>query len=918
MTNPLYLLPQFLVFLVSLRFFGESAVARNGSAESVALFHVGLVLDLKSEVGEMAESCISMALSDFYNVHTNYSTRLELHTVDSGGDSVGAASAALYLIKDVEVQALIGPQQSTQASFVIDLGEKAQVPILSFSATSPSLSPLRSPYFIRAAIDDSTQVKAIAAMIENFGWKEVILIYEDSEYGNEVIPYFIDAFQEIDVHVPYRICFPLDATNDQILKELHNLTTMQTRVFIVHMSSLVGSRLFINADNAGMMSQDYAWIVTDGLSSLLSPLESNAIDSMEGVLGVKPYIPKSKKLDEFKVRWKRMVYSNKSFSTEISEPTLYGLWAYDIVWALAMAIEKIGTLDPRFLSNTTDNLTDLSRLGYSPIGPQLLQIILNTSFRGLSGDFHLVKGQLISTAFQIFNVIGEGERLIGYWSPTGGISRHLQTTNKPSMSNLKDIVWPGDSTTKPKGWVIPTNGKEYLKVLVPKLDGFNQFVKVKRQDPITNKISNVTGYSIDVFRNATSRLPFGLPYEFYAHPIRKDNGSYDELIDEVYFKNFDAVVGDMTIWKNRSKYVDFTVPHSESGVVVVVPMKDDLEREIWMFVKPLSQGLWLVTIAGFIYIGVIVWILEYPTNTTLGVSRGERLQASLWYSFLTLIFAQRERIDNHLTRAVLLTWVLYVLILTQSYTASLSSTLTARQLKPTITDVNDISNKGYYVGYHAGSFVKDFLIDHLHLDELKLKSYSTPEEYHQALSNGTENGGVAAVFDELPYIQVFLNMYCKKYTTVGRTYSSAGFGFVFPKGSPLVSYLSREILSIIDDGTLDTYKGRWLENQTNCDNANASTSTSTNQLTLRSFGGLFLIIVVVSGLSLLIHFSLFVHTKWKSQTTKISPKLRWQKAGYKIIYITTALKGMSHVTEAGSMELQRMGTQNNREERRHC
>ncbi|XP_042477617.1 glutamate receptor 2.2-like [Macadamia integrifolia] len=357
-------------------------------------------------MGEIAESCISMALFDFYNfpTHANYTTRLELHTMDSQNDVVISASSA---------------------------------------------------------IDDSTQVKAIAAIIQAFEWKEVVLIYEDTQYGKGVIPYFIDAFQDIDVRVLYRSTIPLDANDDQILKELHKLTTVQTRVFIVHMSSSVGSRLFINANNVGLMSQGYAWIVTDGLSSLLASMDSNVIDSMQGVLGVRPYIPKSKQLEEFKVRRKRKFYSsNISNSETISDlPSLYGIWAYDTVWALAMAVERVGTLDPQFLrsSYTTNSLTDLSRIGYSPIGPRLLQTILSTRFKGLSGDFQLVKGQLKSYAFQIFNVIGEGERVIGYWTTTVGISKKLDTANKlrsnstNMMSNLKAVVWPGDSTTKPKG-----------------------------------------------------------------------------------------------------------------------------------------------------------------------------------------------------------------------------------------------------------------------------------------------------------------------------------------------------------------------------------------------------------------------------------------------------------------------------------
>ncbi|PKI26235.1 hypothetical protein CRG98_049076, partial [Punica granatum] len=84
------------------------------------------------------------------------------------------------------------------AKFVIDLGARAQVPIISFSATSPSLSPTQNSYFVRTTYDDSVQVKAIATVVQTFGWKEVVPVYEDTDYGNGLIPYITDAFQEID------------------------------------------------------------------------------------------------------------------------------------------------------------------------------------------------------------------------------------------------------------------------------------------------------------------------------------------------------------------------------------------------------------------------------------------------------------------------------------------------------------------------------------------------------------------------------------------------------------------------------------------------------------------------------------------------------------------------------------------------
>jgi ionotropic glutamate receptor len=80
------------------------------------------------------------------------------------------------------VQAIIGPKTSMQARFIIGIGNMTNVPILSYSATSPYLSAKQSKYFIRTALDDASQVPAISSLIEYFSWRQVVLIYEDFEF----------------------------------------------------------------------------------------------------------------------------------------------------------------------------------------------------------------------------------------------------------------------------------------------------------------------------------------------------------------------------------------------------------------------------------------------------------------------------------------------------------------------------------------------------------------------------------------------------------------------------------------------------------------------------------------------------------------------------------------------------------------
>lgn len=123
-------------------------------------------------------------------------------------------------------------------------------------------------------------------------------------------------------------------------------------------------------------------------------------------------------------------------------------------------------------------------------------------------------------------------------------------------------------------------------------------------------------------------------------------------------------------------------------------------------------------------------------------------------------------------------WLFVVLILTQSYTASLTSMLTVQQLEPTVTEVEQLIRKGDFVGYHKGSFVKEKLINELHFDKSKLVPLGRPDDYAEALSKGSSNNGVSAVFHEIPYLKLFLAKHCKNFMMVGPTYKTAGFGFV--------------------------------------------------------------------------------------------------------------------------------------------
>uniref|UniRef100_A0A5B7BTY4 Glutamate receptor n=1 Tax=Davidia involucrata TaxID=16924 RepID=A0A5B7BTY4_DAVIN len=869
--NPRYFLLSLLLYLF-MSVYNIAAVEVQNTSR-VVMVDVGLILDLDTTVGKMSQTCMSMALADFYanQYNYNYTTRIVLHTRDSNSDIVDAASAAIDLLKNVQVEAILGPQRSTQADFVIDIGDRAQVPIIS-PATSPSLSPKDTPYFVRVAQNASSQVEAIAAIVKAFGWREVVVLYEDNEYGSGIVPYLTEALQKMSTKVAYRSVMSPSAADDQILQELYKLKTMQTRVFVVHMLPTLASRLFLKVKEAGMMDKGYAWIITDVLTSLLDSLDPTVIDSMQGTLGVKPCIPKSNELNNFTKRWSKRFHQENP-DMDRTELNVFGPLAYDSIMALAMAVEKASiniNAEPRtrFIKKHRENrATDLAAIGTSTMGPKLLQSIRNIRFKGLSGDFHLVDGQLQSSAFEIVNIIGKG-RGIGFWTRQSGISEKLKLSNKnytTRKDDLRAIIWPGESNVVPKGWEIPT-GEKKLRIGVPVKNGFGEFVKVEK-DPQTNNIIP-TGFCIDVFKEVINSLPFAIPYEF----IPFEGESYDDLVRQVFLENYDAVVGDTTIVANRSMLVDFTLPFTESGVSMIVPIKDDERKNAWIFMKPLTMDLWLTTGAFFIFTGFVVWVLEHRVNKEFRGPPRKQVGMIFWFSFSTLVFAHKEKVISNLTRFVVIVWVFVVLVLTSSYTASLTSMLTVQQLQPTVTNINDLIKNGEYVGYQKGSFV-DGLLRSKKFDVSKFRNYSTLEEYDDALSRGSRNGGVAAIIDELPYIRLFLAKYCTKYTMLGPIYKTAGFGFGFPKGSPLIPDLSRAVLNITEGDKMDKIRKKWFGDEADCPEQDGAVVTS-DSLTVDSFKGLFLIAGVSSSSALIIFLLIFLYD---NREILVSDDSMWQK-----------------------------------------
>lgn len=136
-----------------------------------------------------------------------------------------------------------------------------------------------------------------------------------------------------------------------------------------------------------------------------------------------------------------------------------------------------------------------------------------------------------------------------------------------------------------------------------------------------------------------------------------------------------------------------------------------------------------------------------------------------------------------LGRLVLILWLFVVLIINSSYTASLTSILTVQQLATGIQGIDSLISSSDPIGIQDGSFAYRYLIEEMNVAESRLRILKTQDEYIQALNRGPRGGGVAAIVDELPYIEVFLSSTNCNYRIVGQEFTKSGWGFVSHQAS---------------------------------------------------------------------------------------------------------------------------------------
>lgn len=119
----------------------------------------------------------------------------------------------------------------------------------------------------------------------------------------------------------------------------------------------------------------------------------------------------------------------------------------------------------------------------------------------------------------------------------------------------------------------------------------------------------------------------------------------------MYEQKFDAIVGDVAIVAKRFEYAEFTQPYAEPGLTMITTVRAKSSNKAWLFMKPFTKAMWVLTTFVNVYNGFVVWLIERNHCAELRGSVFNQIGTLLSLAFTTLfsLHGMNNYISTHLS-----------------------------------------------------------------------------------------------------------------------------------------------------------------------------------------------------------------------------------------------------------------------------
>jgi ABC-type branched-subunit amino acid transport system substrate-binding protein len=372
----MFRLPLAAALLGSLLIVGTPAYAAGS-------MKIGAVLSLSgalADFGLATHNAVDLALAQINAAGGVLGAPLAIDVADDRSDQQGALEAAHKLANSDKVNAFIGPMgSSAYLAVATNVAIPLNLPIVTGSATAATIDGLDAKGLVfRTVPSDSQQGAALAEVARDKSYRNVSILFQNTDYGKGLADSFGKAFTKLGGKVAASI--PFDPKQAGSHGEVKAAATGRAEALLVIAYPTDGAILLKQALDNGLFNK---FLLSDGLKDP-AVVEAVGGQFLDGVTGASASPPADS--EGFAV-------FEKAYSAKFGDlpPTPYLDRTYDAVYLLALAAEKAKTTDG---GKIKDALRDISGSGGEVIGPgefakakQLIAQGKKISYQGAAGPY---------------------------------------------------------------------------------------------------------------------------------------------------------------------------------------------------------------------------------------------------------------------------------------------------------------------------------------------------------------------------------------------------------------------------------------------------------------------------------------------------------------------------------------------------
>ncbi|KAG0716030.1 Glutamate [NMDA] receptor subunit 1 [Chionoecetes opilio] len=460
---------------------------------------------------------------------------------------------------------------------------------------------------------------------------------------------------------------------------------------------------------------------------------------------------------------------------------------------------------------------------------------------------------------------------------------------KESMTlvvNENLIVWPGNSTIKPQGYMIPTR----LRVLTIEEKPFVTTQKIESKAeclgggrvlcPWFNSTSEgfdlycCTGYCIDLLSTLSNKINFTFELalspdgEFGSLQMKQSTGKKEwtgligQLVNQTH--GADMIVAPLTINPERAQAIEFSKPFKYQGITIL-ERKQPRYSTLVSFLQPFRNTLWILVMVSVHVVALVLYLLDrfspfgrYKLANTDGTEEDAlNLSSAIWFAWGVLLNSGiGEGTPRSFSARVLgMVWAGFAMIIVASYTANLAAFLVLDRPQTSLTGINDARLRNPMENFTYAT-VKGSSVDMYFRRQVELSNmYRTMEGNNypdaEAAITAVKSGRLKAFIWDSSRLEYEAAQDCEL-VTAGELFGRSGYGIGLKKNSPWADRVTLAILEFHESGYMEELDNKWiLQNQEDTCNTDEKAPAT---LGLKNMAGVFILVAagIVGGIGLII------------------------------------------------------------------